>query len=243
MNPESFKEFLKNREPVKLRLSAEEKEKRIVEIMAKNGVKEEDIISSVKKMYPVAIEHIIQVCDKHEFDWKTRQYVFSWGANVLDLNLDFCRQEGRDPEQSGIVSKLCLPNGEFKEFLKSHVPAKLFITPQEAEKEVIKIMIGEGLEKEKITLDIKRTGPVSVRRILETCKMHNFDWKKYLSIFSQGAASLNWKFELCECNDIAVTEIEPVHLIQSKDTFRNFIRTLVAEKGAEFREPPTAQSQ
>ena len=243
MNPESFKEFLKNREPVKLRLSAEEKKKRIVEIMAKHGVKEEDITPSVKKMYPTAIESIIKVCDKHEFDWKTHQYVFCWGANVLDLNLDFCRQEGKDPEQSAIVSKLCLPNDEFKEFLKNYVPAKLFMTPQEAEKEVVKIMIGEGLEEEKIPLEIKRTSPVSARRILETCKMHNFDWKNYPSIFSQGATSLNWKFELCKYNDIAVTEIEPIHFIKSKDMFRSFIRTLVAEKGAESREPPTVQSQ
>ncbi len=243
MNPESFKEFLKNREPVKLRLSAEEKEKKVVEIMAKHGVKEEDITSSVKKAYPAAVEHVIKVCDKHEFNWKAHQYVFSWGANVLDLNLDFCRQEGIDPEQSGIVSTLWLPNDEFKEFLKNHVPGKLFITHQKAEKEVVKIMIGEGLEEEKIPLEIKKQAPVSVGRILETCKMHNFDWKKYPLIFSQGAASLNWKFELCECNDIAVTEIEPINFIKSKDMFRSFIRTLVAEKGAEFREPPAAKPQ
>ena len=236
LEPGEFKRFLGTYSKLRTRLSAEEREKEILEIMAEHGVKKEDVTNSVKKLSPVTVEGIIRVCDKYHFDWKKHQYVFSWGVNVLESNLKLCSSEGKDPEKLVIVSKLCLPEKEFEEFLKNYKPLKQFLTPEECEKRFMEIAEREGMKWEEVSKTMKKEGPIHAENIITVCKKHNFDWKNNPNFFLVGPKSLDSKFQLCSCNNVDLSKLTVWQFLLPMDQFRERIKNITTERGAEFRE-------
>jgi hypothetical protein len=115
LEPSKFIEYLHSHEP---ELTEEEKRKKVIEIMANHGLKEKDIADHVKARSPVTVERIIEICDRHSFDWKTHQIVFSAGPNILESNLSLCDFNNVGPAELQVTASLTYSYEFFKTHLK-----------------------------------------------------------------------------------------------------------------------------
>jgi hypothetical protein len=243
MNSEKFREFLKTYVPPE-RLSPEEKEKKTIAILVKNGMEEKDIKEYVKKKAPERVEKIIGICNKHSFDWKKHQIVFIYAPNTLNSNLDACASHNIDPVKFELLADLTLPNEKFnsrlREIIEKGIQPKV-LSEEEKRSKVLEIMAKEGLGENEINDHVKRRGlhPVTVERIIEICNRHHLDWKTQQTVFACGPNILESNLSLCEFNNVDPVKFSITsRLILPRDDFKEYLKVLMVQKGLEFKELP-----
>jgi hypothetical protein len=222
-------------------LTPEEREKKVVAILVRNGVEEKDIKDYVRKKAPETVERVIKVCDKYGFDWKKHQIVFSFPPGNLESNLSACASCNIDPVKFELIADLILPKEEFnallREIREKNVQPRV-LSPEERRRRVLEIIAEEGLKEEEVSESIKKKAPETVKKIIEICKAHNIDWKSHPTIFSCGSNVLQSNLELCELNKVNPEEWSiTARLVLPHEQFREYLKRVVTQMGLEFKEP------
>jgi hypothetical protein len=225
-----------------------DRENAVVEMMVEKGVDEKDIKDYVKKRHPKTVKKIIEACEENGFDWKEHQIVFMCASNTLLLNLRSCTSSNIDPVKFELLADFVLPNERFnaklKEIIEKDVQPKI-LSEEEKRSKVLEIMAREGLSEGEINDHVKKLHPITVEKIIEICKRHNLDWKACQStVFISGYNVLDSNLSLCDFNNVDPVKFGITsRLTFPRDDFKEYLKVLMAQKGLEFREPPTAQSQ
>lgn len=118
MNPGDFGEFLKDFKPEKMRLTPEERRKMVIDITAKHGMSEDKLSDHIKKSHPLTVEKIIEVSNKHGWDWKVRQEAFYQGPAALDWKLGLCEINKVNYSEISMVN-IALSKEDFRELIKT----------------------------------------------------------------------------------------------------------------------------
>ncbi|NYZ76160.1 hypothetical protein H0N98_02825 [Candidatus Micrarchaeota archaeon] len=210
MNSEKFRGFLKTYVPPE-KLSPEEKEKKIIAILVKNGLEEKDIKNYVKKKAPETVERVIEICDNHNFDWKTHQIVFSYAPGTLNSNLDSCASRNADPVRFNLLKFLMLPTERFNKALDdalSHGIPQDYTVPGERENAVVEIMTEKGMDENDIKDYVKKHHPQTVKKIIEACEENGFGWKKHQIVFVLAPNTLLLNLRSCTSSNIDPVKFE-----------------------------------
>ncbi|NYZ75646.1 hypothetical protein H0N98_00125 [Candidatus Micrarchaeota archaeon] len=265
MEPTKFREYIKSR--VELYMTPEDKERKVIEIMASHHVKEEDISPNVRKLPPLTVENIITTCDKYHFDWRTYKTVFKARYVVLDFKLGLCAYNNADPVQLELIKYLEESNLRFKEALRERMaqrglefkelPQSSYVSSGRGTKPLTQEQIAErqkrlsqiferfGVDEKDVKSYVKEIPPEKVEKILEVCKKHGFPWVEYQYATSYNAEKLDKNLALCEFNNTTVMQLDMVsRLYLPYNDFSELVKKAMQERGLEFKEPPQeAQKQ
>jgi len=232
------------------KLSPEEKRSKILEIMAKEGLGENEMSEHIKKISPKSVKRIIAVCEKYKFDWKNNQSVFSYGPNALNLKLTLCDYNHVDPTVHGVVTNLGLHYEKFKEFLKTFM-AQSGLESKEVEqhpfaaemgREVIAIMVKRGIEEKNIENYVKKIHPETVEKIIDICDRNNFDWQDHQRVLTYDPKTVNANLNLCTHNNINPIMFQLTRSLGlPKEEFKDLLKTMMAQRRLAFKEPEAHQ--
>lgn len=259
MEPKDFSEYLKT--SVEVYMTPEDKERKVIEIMANHHVKEEDISPHARRLAPLTVEKIIATCDKYHFDWRTYKTVFKSGYVALDSKLGLCAYNNADPVQLKLVRYLEESNERFKDALKeamaqrglgfkepppsSYIRSRKGSPPmtqeqiEDRQKRLSQIFERYGVDEKDVKGYVKEITPEKVEKVLEVCKKHGFPWVDYQYITGYKAEGLDKNLALCEFNNTTVMQLGMVsRLYLPYNDFSELVKKAMQERGLEFREPP-----
>jgi hypothetical protein len=235
---QDFIGYLESKKP---ELAEEEKRKKVIEIMTSHGIDEKDIKEYVKKKAPETVERILEICDKHNFDWKAHQVVFSYTPDTTNSNLDACESHNIDPVKFELLSDLVLPNKKFnarlEEIIEKGVQPKV-LSEEEKRSRVLEILAREGLSENEVDDYTKKKAPETVEGIIGICNRHNLDWKNNQILFRFPPNVLESNLSLCDFNNVDPVKFGITsRLTLPRDDFKEYLKVLMAQKGLEFKEP------
>jgi len=259
MKPSKFREYVRNN--AERYIVPEERERRIIEIMASHGVKGEGISPYVKKLAPSTVEEIIAICDGYNFDWRTYKTVFKSRPVVLNSKLSLCAHNNSDPVKLEIIKYLEESNESFKEALKERMArrglefrelpqssyirsskGRLPLTQEEIEdrrKKLSQVFEKYGVDEKDVKGYVNGIPSEKVEKILEVCSRHGFPWVECQYITGYKAENLDKNLALCEFNKTDAVQLGVVSRIYLPyNDFSEWVKKAMRERGLEFREPP-----
>jgi hypothetical protein len=182
--------------------------------------------------------------DDFKIDPIQYSYALAFPKNNLSTNLQTCKSENKDPVKEALVPHLRMEPEKFKEYLKTHIPPELRQKErekrrEEMRKEVVDIMVRNGMNKNDIKEVAKKQYPESVKKIIEVCNKHRYDWRTDQGVFDCGYKSLDLNLTLCDYNNVNPPELQLSSRLSYKyERFKEVLKEKMARNGLAFKEPP-----
>ncbi|NYZ79362.1 hypothetical protein H0N99_04405 [Candidatus Micrarchaeota archaeon] len=235
MNSEKFREFLNTYVPPE-HLNPEEREKKVIAILVKNGMEEKDIKDYTKKKAPETVGRIIEICDRHHFNWKAHQIVFSYAPGTLNSNLDACASHNISPVRLNVLKYLMLPTERFNKALDDAISQGVlprYALPADRENAIVQMIVEKGMDEKEIKDYVKKSHPKTVKKIIEACEENGFDWKKHQIVFTFAPNTLLLNLRSCTSNNIDPVKFELItDLTLPNERFNSRLREII-EKGVQ----------